>query len=159
MPRVVRLLQVLVVAASLDACEDPRAASSVDSWLRPGPPGAGSRTGKELESSRIHPVPDAMEARAEDLLSERSCVLLTGRQVEEVLGRPGSAAAGTRPYLVRGVCLDRDHGRFSVTVAKDELWVHHGCLGRQPLPMTRQALVVELEAQPREVYVGCSMAE
>jgi hypothetical protein len=66
---------------------------------------------------------------------------------------------GTKPYLTRGVYLNRGTGGFSVYILEDQLLVRHGSFGRSAVPMKRQALVLQLEHSPTEVFVTCSMAE
>lgn len=63
------------------------------------------------------------------------------------------------PYLTRGLYLNRGTGRFSVYISADQLVVHHGSLGASAVPMKRQALVLQLEQSPAEVFVYCSMAK
>jgi hypothetical protein len=46
-----------------------------------------------------------------------------------------------------------------VYLAQDQLVVNHGSLGSSAVPMKRQALVLQLERMPAEVFVACSMAE
>jgi hypothetical protein len=66
---------------------------------------------------------------------------------------------GTKPYLTRGVYLNRGTGGFSVYILEDQLLVRHGSLGHSGVPMKRQALVVQLKRKPAEVFATCSMAE
>ena len=157
MPRPVFPL-VFLVALPLGGCER-RATTSVDSWARPGASRVEFDKGERLEDSRLHIVPESMESQAEVMLSDVSCLELSAEQIQKLLPHPLPVMPRTKAFLTRGVFLNRDTGHFSVTVLDDKLWVHHGCLGRHAVPMKRQALVIQLERMPKEVYVGCSMAE
>jgi hypothetical protein len=86
-------------------------------------------------------------------------VELTSQQAVEFIGKALPEVPGTKPYLTRGVYLNRDTGRFSVYILADQLVVHHGSLGSGPSSMKRQALVLQLDQSPAEVFVTCSMAE
>jgi len=68
-------------------------------------------------------------------------------------------AMSTKPYLVRGVYLNRITGRFLVYLLGDQVRVHHGSMGSRAVPMKRQALVVQLEAAPKEIYVTLSIVQ
>lgn len=150
-------LQSLLLAFVLEACGH-RAATEIDSWARSSS-GVDFTKAKLLDNSGVQLVPERMESEAETMLSDVGCVELSPEQVHHFLGRSLSPVPGNKPYLVRGVYLNPATGGFSVKVLDDKLRVHHSCLGSSAVPMKRQALIVQLERMPKEVYVGCSMAE
>jgi uncharacterized protein YceK len=128
-----------------------------DSWYRPAlqdPPAAHAFA---IDPSRIHEVTPTREKEAENFLSETSARELTPEEAQHYTGRPFTAIAGTRPYLVRGVLLNT--GVLSVYAKDRTLWVEHGCMGHHPVPMKRQALVVQLAEVPANVYCSCSMVD
>jgi len=104
-------------------------------------------------------VVESKQAKAEELLEDVSIVELTDEQAAEFIGEPLPEAPGTKPYLTRGVYLARGTGSFSVTIYEGQLVVHHGSLGSGGYRMGRQALVLQLERAPAEVFVTCSMAK
>jgi hypothetical protein len=159
MPKLAIPLQIFLLALSLGGCKDHGGASTVDSWARARAPGLDFGKGNQLDDSRIHQVPEAMETGAEALLVDVSCIELTAEQAEKTLGRKLPEIPGTKPYLTRGVYLNRGTGHFRVTMLDDNLGVFHGSLGHHAVPMKRQALVLQLERIPKEVYVSCHMAE
>jgi hypothetical protein len=104
-------------------------------------------------------VIESKEFNAERLLQDVSSVELTSQQAVEFIGKALPHVPGTKPYLTRGLYLNRGTGRFSVYVLADQLVIHHGSLGSSAVPMKRQALVLQLEQSPVEVFVYCSMAK
>jgi hypothetical protein len=104
-------------------------------------------------------VIESLEPRAEELLQDVAIVGLSREQTAEFIGEALPELSGTKPYLARGVYLNRGTGSFSVYILEGQLLVHHGSLGRNAVPMKRQALVLQLEHNPTEVFVACSMAE
>jgi hypothetical protein len=64
-----------------------------------------------------------------------------------------------QPYLVRGLCLIEGTGRFTAYFHDSILWVSHGCLGRQAVPMRRRPVIIFLEDRPTKVYVDVHMVE
>jgi hypothetical protein len=133
--------------------------TSKDSWYADLPEGVSSWNWPSLDRARIHEVIESREAKAEELLQDVSIVPLSSKEAAEFIGEELPGAPGTQPYLTRAVYLNRATGGFSVSILDDQLRVHHGSLGRRAVPMKRQALVLQLEREPAEVFVTCSMAE
>jgi hypothetical protein len=98
-------------------------------------------------------------ADAVSLLQDVSSVALTDQQAAELISDSLPDLAGTEPYLVRGLLLNRETGGFTVYTSGDQVVVHHGSLGGGAVAMTRQPLVLQLEQDPVEIFVVCSMAE
>jgi hypothetical protein len=160
----VPLLAVIVHAMSAcgpgSSSTSHRAWTSEDSWYTGLPPeGPLYWTWPELDRSRIHEVIEWLEPQAEELLQDASIVELSSEQAAEFIGEALPELSGTKPYLTRGVYLNRETGSFSVYILEGQLLVYHGSLGRSAVPMTRQALVLQLEHKPTEVFVACRMAE
>jgi len=107
----------------------------------------------------MHEVIESKQSDAERLLQDVAIVELTDQQAAEFIGQALPEAPGTKPYLVRGVYLNRETGGFSVYILEDQLLIRHSSLGSSPSPMKRQALVLQLERRPAEVFVTCSMAQ
>jgi len=97
--------------------------------------------------------------KAEQLLLDVGCREISAEDAAAFVGKPITPVPGTGFYLARGVYLNRGTGSFSIAIKGERLWVDHGCLGRTPVPMKRQALVLQLPRLPSEVYVTCGMAE
>jgi hypothetical protein len=153
-------LTFIFLSGLLMGCGSRRAWTSTDSWYTGPPPDEQSTSPQsKLDPSRIHEVLEARQADAEQLLQDVSIVELTDQQAAELIGQPLPEAPGTKPYLVRGLYLNRGTGQFSVYVSSEQLVVRHRSLGSRAVPMVRQALVLQLEQAPVEVFVHCSMAE
>jgi hypothetical protein len=139
---------------------DHRAWTTQDSWYNAAPPEIPRRgEWDRLDRARIHEILESRELQAEELLQDVSIVELTAEQAAGFVGAALPDMPGTQPYLTRGVYLNRGTGAFSVYVLENQLLVHHSCLGRRAVPMKRQALVLQLERKPEDVFVTCSMAE
>jgi hypothetical protein len=143
----------------LCGCGGRRAWTTEDSWYRPRPAGTPAAISDRVDAARVYEVVETWHAEAEALLAEIPILEITDQQAAEFAGQELTDAPGTRPYLVRGVYLNRGTGGWSIRIAGDELVVHHGSLGRSAVPMKRQALILQLERAPAQVYVTCSMAE
>jgi hypothetical protein len=153
-------LTFIFLSALLMGCGSRRAWTSADSWYTGSPPTEQTSSPlSRLAPSRIHEVLEARQADAEQLLQNVAVVELTDQQAADFVGQLLPEAPGTKPYLVRGVYLNRATGQFSVQISGDQLVVHHGSLGASAVPMKRQALVLQLEHAPAEVFVDCSMAQ
>jgi hypothetical protein len=136
-----------------------RAWTTKDSWYADLPENVPSWNWPSLDRARIHEVIESKEVEAEELLQDVSIVQLSSEEAAEFIGEALPEVPGTKPHLTRGVYLNRATGAFSVSTQEDQLRVHHDSLGRRAVPMKRQALVLQLERKPTEVFVTCSMAE
>jgi hypothetical protein len=152
------LVACVLLGGILIGCSSQRRAwTTEDSWYNPPSSGTPVWTWPHLDRERLHEVVETKEAEAEQLLDDVAVVELTSDEASEFIGEVLPEVPGTKPYLTRGLYLGR--GSFSVHVFEDQLAVTHGSLGRRALPMKRQALVLQLERAPAEVFVTCSMAE
>lgn len=148
----------LSIILLLAGCRDDRAASTVDSWYSPPPPKTYPLTGWQvLDFKQLHQVAPDQQAAAEKMLETTAALEITPQQAADLIGQPLPAVPGVKPYLTRGVYLNR--GGFSVYWRNDQLLISHASMGRNPVPMKRQALVLQLVQPPAEVFVTCSMAE
>lgn len=103
-------------------------------------------------------VASSKELRAEEMLKSKRIVPLRLDQARFLSG--GSYRKTKKsPYLVRAVYLNRETGAFSAYQFKNVLFVDHGSLGHDAVPMKRQALIVDLSKPPENVYITCSMDE
>jgi hypothetical protein len=152
------LLACIALSGTLVSCIPRRAWTTEDSWYNPPSQGALVGQGQGLDRARIHEVVESRQAEAEELLEDVSVVELTHERAAEFISQELPEAAGAKPYLIRGVYLARGTGSFSVTIYEDQLVVHHGSLGSGGYRMGRQALVLQLERAPAEVFVTCSIA-
>ena len=71
----------------------------------------------------------------------------------------GADIKSFKPYLIRAITKNERAGIFSAQLCGDRLWVRHHSLGRSVPPSIRLPLVVFLPREPREVFVGWSMAQ
>jgi hypothetical protein len=157
-----RLLLILT-ALPLCGCVDHNAWTVVDTWFtsqlscHPEYPWINIPW-KELPRELFQAVVLAREEEAENLLENVTFLEISSEQLFLFTGNAISAPAGRRPFLVRGVYLN-EYGAFRMSISGDLLLVHHGCMGRQAVPMKRRCLVVLLERPPRQAYVTCDMVE
>ena len=153
------LFACILLSGILIGCRDQRSWTTEDSWYRPPPSGTSFWKWAKLDRARIHEVIESKQSAAESLLQNVAIVELTDQQAAELIGQALPEAPGTKPYLARGVYLNRETGGFSVYILEDQLLIRHSSLGSSPLPMKRQALVLQLEHSPAEVFVTCTMAQ
>lgn len=133
--------------------------TSRDSWHRPLPEGVSTLGWEVLDDGFVRPVSPERQPGARKRLEAASFVELSREDAKALAAPPAGDVSGRRPFLVRGVVLNEGTGGFWVTRKGGRMSVHHGCLGRRPVPMERRAVVVYLERPPDEVYVTCSMDE
>lgn len=155
-----KALLSLFLTLVLFGCGRQKAWTTEDSWYNP-PPEEKARLSdwQRVDASRVYEVIEPKIAEAEVLLAEVPFVQLSEREAVAFAGKELGEAPGTRPYLVRGLYLNRITGKFIVYTKDGQLRVHHGSMGRQAVPMQRQPLVVQLEQTPAAVYVTVSMVE
>lgn len=104
-------------------------------------------------------VPEGKHDQALMKLENSAWLKLSLHEAEELLDKKLDASAEGTLVLLRALSLNERNGRFSVSWHEGMVRVHHGCLGRHALPMSRRALVARLPGMPREVYVDLSMAQ
>ena len=121
-------------------------------WYRPSSEAPQGGQWQELDPAWIHVVTEDKQAEAQEMLEDVAVVELTDQQAAEYIGQPLPAVPGTKPYLVRSLIRFRP-GVYSVYVWEEHLQVHHGSLGSGRTLMSRQALVLQLERRPSEVYL------
>lgn len=154
------LLLLLGLLASCSSQGGRAAWTEEDEWYTGSPQGEEPYwSWPKVDSSQIHEVVESQHPEAEALLQDVSILELAPEQATRFIDKPLPDVPGTKPYLVRGLYLNRGTGRFMVYTSGDQLAVHHGSLGKRAVPMKRQALVLQLEQGPKEVFVFCSMAE
>jgi hypothetical protein len=110
-----------------------------------------------LLKNSFAPVRDELLSKAQSLLVDFGVKRISAEEAAEYAGR--QLPAGAVYVLLRGIALNEGTGGFDVTVQGDSVSVHHGSLGRRPVPMLRRAIVAVLPEFPKTVYVSCSMAE
>jgi hypothetical protein len=134
--------------------EDPRAFTSVDPWYSP-PPSTADFT--PLAEDRFAPVADALQLEAQAALAKTSAKQVSAEEAARLASK--RLPAGKEFVLLRAVVLGEDTRGFHIGVSGGAVHVHHGCLGRSPVPMARRALIAVLPSVPETVYVSCSMIE
>ena len=97
------------------------------------------------------------QAEAQTLLEDVPLIELTDEQAVQFVGSALPDLPGAAPYLVLGLYHTPGTGKHVVYVSEEGLVVHHGSLGRSAPPVTRQALVLQLEGRPAHVYVVSSV--
>jgi hypothetical protein len=150
--------RLVIVFAVLGAAgcgsRDGRAFTSVDPWYSP-PPDAAKYV--PLGNHRFAPVVGALQPEAQAALAEAPAKRVSADEAARLAGR--RLPAGGEYVLLRAVVLNEETGGFEVEVSGQAVHIHHGYLGRHPVPMTRKAVVAVLPSVPKKVYVSCSRAE
>jgi hypothetical protein len=142
----------------LAGCQDGHASTTVDSWYHPPPPKIHPLSDWQvLDFRRLHQVEAVHQPAAEKLLETAAALEITPQQAADLTGQPLPDIPGTKPYLTRAVYLNP--GGFSVYWRDEQLLISHASMGHSPVPMKRQALILQLTQPPLEVFVTCSMAE
>jgi hypothetical protein len=149
---------MFLVAWALSAfgggCADHRAWTRADDWYHPAEYRANASLLKPVPWAAVRPE---MRARAEQRLERSAAVPLAPDEMADYAGAPFDHP-GMEVFLVRAVYLSPS-GQFYVRTDGHDLYVNHGSLGRRPMPMGRQPLIVALPSEPGNVYVSCGMAE
>lgn len=117
----VALLILLTVLAG-GCTGDHRAFTEKDAWYQPLPSGTKLWQWETLDKAAVHEVLAEKQAEAEALLADASGVELTEAQTVQLLGQPLPELTNTKPYLVRGLLLNRETGGF--TQPSDRSGVH-----------------------------------
>jgi hypothetical protein len=140
---------------------DHRAFTAIDPWYRPLP--VELRTDAKLiplDKAEFAVVRDEKQAEAQAVLKDLAWKELAPNEAEDLIGKPIGKPVASHLVLLRALSLNERNGSFDVSWGSTGLViVHHGCLGRHPLPMTKRAILARLPDVPKEVYVHCSMAE
>jgi hypothetical protein len=144
----------LLAAIGCGLTDDRRAFSSADSWYSPPPFTADFAP---LDTDRFAPVTEPFQPEAQAALASVPAKRLSADEAARLTGK--QLSAGGEYVLLRAVVLHEGTGGFDIGINGRAVNVHHGCLGRRPVPMRRKALVAVLPAVPETVYVSCSMAE
>lgn len=115
------------------------------------------RVGRKVPDSELYRLKDTAIRAGIRLLRERPWRELDELEVHRMTSASRSQHPSTTPYLVRGVKLNP--GYFSVTWVGTTLWVEHRSMGVGPVAMSKQPIVVFLEAEPTELVVIPWMAQ
>ena len=149
------------VQASPPSPDDHKSWTTTDPWFSPRPEGGEAEEWEELPRDRIIPVADDQAVVTERLLSQTPIVEVDDATASRFTGTKLRSPVGMRPYLVRGLYLNRWTGGFFVQVDSkgERLDVIHASLGRFAVPMKRLPLIIVVPTKPQTVYVQVRMAE
>ena len=126
-------------------------------WLRWAPPAQVTEEWSDLPRSDLYEVVASMHAFATRELESAVVIPLTIERARMFNDRY-EAAPGKQPYLVRAVYGHAGAGVYGVLRHGDDLRVSHSSLGRTSV-CNESALVVNLDFEPREVYIEVHIAE
>jgi len=135
--------------------------ASVDAWFRPDTGSGLMEQRYALPGSYVRVVPQPAQQRAQAALASRPWRQLSQMEADK-LETPLSSlprVPNRKLYLLRGIVLNELTGSFEVFENSGRVLVHHGSLGRRPVPMRRIVIVALLRMDPNEVYVSCSTSE
>jgi hypothetical protein len=105
--------------------------------------------------SGIYEVPDTRVTQAQHLLETQPVVELQPKEVREFCGREARPPAGFKPFLIRGVGLDR-RGQYSIALSGNAAVVVYETTVGAPSAMQKHPLVAFLPAKPDQVYMTLS---
>jgi hypothetical protein len=151
---------LLLVSLSVVGCgtRGNRAFTVADSWYWPPPNDLLLAPNLvTLAKSDFASVLDSKQPQALEILSEIAWKQISAEEARELLGKPPELEEGKQLVLLRGLVLNELNGA-EISWHDGVVVVHHGCLGRRPLPIKRKALIAKLPDAPQNVYVHCSMA-
>jgi hypothetical protein len=131
---------------------------SPDPWYRPVTNEFIQSAEARERDTATFAVVSAREAEALARLEHAPSVEVSEQEAAELCGRP-LAGSGGHLVLLRALAWDTPHGGFTVSWRPGAVRVNHGCLGTQPLPVVRRAVVARLPDVPAEVFVDLGMAE
>ena len=114
---------------------------------------------RPLARNRHAVVVESEQGRAQARLEGTAFVEVAGAEAREWTGAALPLENGKRFFLVRGLFQNEYTGEFTLFRHSGRLLVHHTSLGRGALPLTRTALVVQLDRPPHKVYVVCDIEE
>lgn len=129
--------------------------SAADPWYR-APPEDFNWTERRVWSG-IYEVPDARLRQAQRLLESQSVVELQPKEALLYAGRIVRPPRGYKPYLIRGLGLDR-RGQYSIVMSGKAAVVVCETLAAPPSPMQKRPLVAFLPSKPEKVYVTLNSA-
>ncbi|MHC4196028.1 MAG: hypothetical protein ACYSYU_07310 [Planctomycetota bacterium] len=153
------MILILVFIFCVFSCSvnNRRAWTTMDSWYKaPQEENLTPWTWNIIEHFEVEPE---MKNKAQMLLLSEPIVGISQQQAFDFIGKTIVKPNGTEFYLVRGVALNEGTGSFSVYYHENRLWVYHGSLGKEPVPMKCKALVTYLSNKPSDIFVTCGMDE
>jgi hypothetical protein len=154
------LIGTLLLSHAVSGQTNTKEYLSEDSWFHPGGGSALMVRRYAVPNAYIETVPEAAQERAQTALKANSWHRLSQLEAEQLGIRMAFPKASNRAlYLLRGVVLNELTGSFEVFENNRRVLVHHGSLGRRPVPMRRKAIVALLRSEPEEVYISCSLSE
>ena len=144
----------LIVVFAICGCDNHRAYTKQDSWYVPAASGVDL---SPISKDKFAVVIDELQTEAQTTLSDVSAKKITAQEAARLAGK--AFPSGAEYVILRAILLNEVSGSLTISVNKDTVRVHHGCLGRNPLPMKRKAIVAVLPMMPEKVYIDCNMAE
>lgn len=135
------------IVANLLLATSTCSAAERDTWFNDWPRGA---IGHTIPASQITEVPHSLFAHAEELLNSQAALHIGEGYFA---GFSYACPDGTSAYLVRALYEHPTTGTFSAQKSGNDLLVLHYALGAQSIAY-RSALVVCLDFEPQNVYVG-----
>jgi len=126
-------------------------------WLRWPPAAEVTEAWLEVPRSDVYEVAASMQAFAANELASVVVIPLTIDRAKLFNDRY-EPVSGKEPYLVRAVYGHAGTGRYDLLRRGDDVRVVHGSLGHTSV-CHESALVVNLDFEPREVYVEVHIAE
>jgi hypothetical protein len=116
-------LATLLICTTMSGCGSSpsstshRTWSSKDSWYCAPPSSTQLWERSRLDDHLVHELISAKKGDAERLPQDAPGIALTDQQAAEFIGEPLPDLPETRPYLTRGVVLNRDMGGFSLNTS------------------------------------------
>jgi hypothetical protein len=112
----------------------------------------------EINSTNIYQVVPTKEGDAIFTLKDLSIEKITEKEAKWYTGHYYVCEKGKQPYLVRAVYGRGGTGDYSVQKTGNNLLIIHSSLGKSSV-LTKSALILNLDFEPKEVYIKANIAE
>ena len=128
-----------------------------DSWYHE--PDETGLTPWDWNEIKYYEIKPNLQNEAQAILKDSQIIEISNKELIYFSDQPIQISGSKKMYLVRGVFLNEGTGSFSIYSKGNQLWVYHGSLGHNPVPMKRKALVIALNQKPVEIFITCMMDE
>lgn len=156
--RKVALALAIFQLASCSTFRNKAAWTELDDWYKPRSKTTAAFTAKKLEL-QVWEISDPYELSAMKELETESFAEISMDDAIQISKIRIAPKPGMLYLIVRAVYLDKMTGRYECWEENRKLLVHHSSRGGKPLPMSREAVIIECREIPTEIFVECSRVE
>lgn len=124
-------------------------------WLEYPDRGLAAKQWITLDQSRIIPVAASAIHNASLKLADNAYMVITPEDVKLMTAR--SCPEKMRAYLVRGVRVANDSGRFELSQYDNYYRVQYECLSKSNPVFVKHPVIIFLERPPNKIYISISI--